>query len=97
MHYLGEPNTRLPTQKVMISFNHPSGEKLFEGTVYFHTPERIEEAMRKAGFAVTTRHEPLATKEYMRHHPQMWGDEDKIPYHLVVIGTKALKTAKNRR
>jgi ubiquinone/menaquinone biosynthesis C-methylase UbiE len=88
LKYLTEPDLNLDTQRGRLDFIHPNGEKLFTGECYFHTPQRIEEAIQKAGFKIIDKYEPLATKKDMQKYSHMWGDENKVPYHLVVICKK---------
>ncbi|MDP3986942.1 MAG: class I SAM-dependent methyltransferase [Nanoarchaeota archaeon] len=88
LEYLTEPDPRLDTQKLILNFNHPNEERLFTGECYIHTQRRIKEAMQKAGFKVTGEYAPLATRQEMKKHSHMWGNEDKIPYHLIVMGKK---------
>lgn len=88
LEYTSEPKLNEETQKVSLNFNNPEGKKLFTGECYIHTPNRIEKTLNKAGFKIISKFEPLATKEILLQYTSMWGDERKIPYHLIVIAQK---------
>ena len=88
LEYLSEPNVSKKTQEVSINFNNAQNERLFTGRCYFHTPDQVTKTLEKAGFQVTDTYAPLATKEDMSKFSHMWIDENKTPYHLIVIGTK---------
>ncbi|MBI4163494.1 MAG: class I SAM-dependent methyltransferase [Candidatus Aenigmarchaeota archaeon] len=87
LEFLTEPNTKLGSQKFNLNFYTPDKQKAFSGEAWIHTPEQIKKILTESGFQISHVYQPLA-KEEMKHHPEMWGDEDKIPYHLAVVGVK---------
>lgn len=89
IEYVGEPDLNAKTQKVHINFYTPEHVPCFEGEIYFHTPEQISIQLQKAGFAEVKMHEPLASVKDMNNSSHMWIDEERIPFHLVVVAQKA--------
>ena len=88
LEFLTKPNPSLGSQKFKINFYTPNKQKAFTGEAWIHTPEQIKSLLEMAGFGIKNIYEPLATKEDMKHFPKMWGDEAKIPYHLIIIAEK---------
>ncbi len=88
LEFLTKPNPSLGSQKFKINFYTPDKQKAFTGEAWIHTPEQIKSLLERSGFKIKNIYEPLATKEDLKHFPEMWGDENKIPYHLIIIGEK---------
>ena len=88
LEFLTKPNNRSGTQKFIINFYTPDKQKAFTGEAWIHTPEQIKSLLVKSGFRIKSIYEPLATKDDMEHFPEMWGDEDKTPYHFICIAEK---------
>lgn len=88
LEYLTEPDVSKGTQEVKLNFNNHENRAIFTGSCFFHTPEQISHILQEAGFEIVQNYEPLATEEDKSHFPHMWVDEDKIPFHLIVIAKK---------
>ena len=86
LEYLSDPDTN--PEKALLNFNNSKGEVLFHGEVYLHSPKRIKQALIKSGFKILKSYEPLATKNDMKNFPEMWGDEHRVPFHLVLVAEK---------
>jgi len=88
LEYLSEPNPSLETQKMSLNFNNHLGQKLYTGECYIHTPKKVIETLINNGFEISAINEPLATLFERVNYPHMWGDEYKVPYHLIVVAKK---------
>lgn len=76
------------TQRVGLHYRTADKVHAYSGEGYFHSQDDLERAFTKAGLRIHAVHEPLATPSDTAHFPHMWGDEARIPYHLIIIATK---------
>jgi hypothetical protein len=88
IEYLSEPNPSKKSQEVILKFNNHKNQKIFSGKCFFHQPKLVIELLEKAGFTVIKQYETLASKEDRYNFPKMWIDEDKIPFHLIILAKK---------
>lgn len=88
IEFLSEPDPDLPTQRFEINFFTPDRKKAFTGEAWIHTPQKLIDSVRVAGFKSEQVYEPLATGDMMKHFPDMWVDENRIPFHIAVIAQK---------
>ena len=86
--FLTKPDPKSGSQKFKLNFYTPNKQKAFTGEAWIHTPEQIKKILKKSGFQIKSIYRPLASKDDMKHVPEMWIDEDKIPFHLVIIAEK---------
>lgn len=91
IEFLTKPDLNLGSQKFKLNFYTPDKQKAFTGEAWIHTPEQIKILLEKSGFKIRNIYEPLATKDDMKHFPEMWGDENKMPYHLIIVAEKPKK------
>jgi len=51
--------------------------------IFPHSEEEYEDMLRQSGFDIVSKVEPLATEEDMKHFPERWGLEDRIPFYTI--------------
>ena len=88
LRYNTVPGKNLSSQVVYIDFYSPKREKVFSGECWMHPVEDIKKAINGANLEVVDVYEPLASQEDLKHFPNMWADEDWIPFHIAFKAVK---------
>lgn len=60
----------------------------FDIEAYNHTVGDYMNALLKNGFCIQEICEPKATKKDLETFPEMWGEEDRIPFYLIIKAKK---------
>jgi 2-polyprenyl-3-methyl-5-hydroxy-6-metoxy-1,4-benzoquinol methylase len=88
IEYLSKPSISKETQEIKLNFKNHKGINIFSGKCFIHTPEKIISLLRKFGFNLILEQPLLALKKDKMNFSNMWIDEDKIPFHLLIIAKK---------
>ena len=88
MKFITKPIDDSLTQKLGVEFIDQFGRVFFREECYYHSPERLVDAVENSGMVVLNVEPQYPSKNDLTHFPKRWGDESKIPYHIIINAIK---------